>query len=338
MQKSTVLLLTGILFLSGCKHNPLDIDTSEVQTEPLLVKRLEKDLFSLEPNNISSGISSLHRKYGALLDHYFMNTLKIRGNNDSLLKESVLAFTHDKDVKEAFVDVQRMYSEKTVSAIAGEMDESVKRFKYHFPKRKLPSKLITCLSGWNYWVAYMDEALMLSLEMYLGDSSKFYQMLRMPQYQVRKMNRYHILPDLARGWLLTEFDTAMAENTLLHHAIFYGRIYYGVEALLPNTADSLIIGYSSKQMEQCAHFEKQYWSYMAEKNRLYQNDMNTIRELTSDGPFTGAISKECPPRIAMWIGWQIVRSYMKNNERVTLSELMNERDAQKILNKSKYRP
>jgi hypothetical protein len=40
----------------------------------------------------------------------------------------------------------------------------------------------------------------------------------------------------------------------------------------------------------------------------------------------------------MWVGLQIVRSYMKNNDEVTLAELMNEKNPQKILNKSKYRP
>jgi hypothetical protein len=174
--------------------------------------------------------------------------------------------------------------------------------------------------------------------MYLGDTAKFYQMLRYPQYQTRKMNKEHLMPDIARGWLLTEFDNTMPENTLLHHTIFWGKIYYAVNALLPRTADSLVIGYSSKQIELCRKYEKQYWGYFAEKNRLYENSLTIIRELTSEGPFTAAISRECPPRIAMWIGWQIVRSYMKKNEKVTLSELMTDMDAQKILNKSKYRP
>jgi hypothetical protein len=152
------------------------------------------------------------------------------------------------------------------------------------------------------------------------------------------MNKAHLLPDIARGWMLTEFDNNMPENTLLHHTVFYGKLYYAVKALLPNTPDSLIIGYTGKQLKTCKEFEKNYWGYFAEKNRLYENNLNTIRELTSEGPFTGAISKECPPRIAMWIGWQIVQSYMEHNEKVTLQELMEDTNAQKILSKSKYRP
>jgi hypothetical protein len=40
----------------------------------------------------------------------------------------------------------------------------------------------------------------------------------------------------------------------------------------------------------------------------------------------------------MWLGQQIVKSYMKHNSDVTLEDLMNEKDAQKILSKSKYKP
>jgi hypothetical protein len=214
----------------------------------------------------------------------------------------------------------------------------MKRFRHHFPKRNLPKKVVTCITGWNYAFAYMDSCFLLGLDMYLGDTALVYQMLRYPQYQTRKMNADHILPDIARGWLLTELDREKPENTLLNHTVFYGKLFYGVKALLPDTPDSLIIGYTQKQIETCGKYEKQYWSYFAEKGRLYESNLTTIRELTSEGPFTAAISKECPPRIAMWIGWQIVRSYMKNNKKVSLEELMAERDAQKILSKSKYRP
>jgi hypothetical protein len=140
-----------------------------------------------------------------------------------------------------------------------------------------------------------------------------------------------------RGWMITEFDNNNATNNLLSHTIFYGKIYYAVNALLPDIHDSLLVSYSEAQLNYCRQNEKNLWGYFAEKNRLYENNMNQVQELTAEGPFTAAISKECPPRIAMWVGLQIVRSYMDKNE-VTLSQLMNEKDAQKILNKSKYRP
>ena len=45
---------------------------------------------------------------------------------------------------------------------------------------------------------------------------------------------------------------------------------------------------------------------------------------------------ESPGRVGVWIGWQIVRSYMKNNN-VTLQELFA-KDAKEIFDNSKYKP
>jgi len=338
MQKRVLFILIPLFILFGCNHDKLDVDVSSVEVNSLQVLRLEDDLFALNPSNFNEQTQRIREKYGFFYEHYLNNPLGLSGSGDTAYKAMVLNFITDNNLREAYSYVRKLYPASEMEKISEEVNQCVKRFKYHFPKKKLPTRLITCTTGWNYAFAYLDSALLISLDMYLGDTAKFYQMLSYPQYQVRKMNKTHLLPDIARGWMLTEFDNNLAKNTLLNHTIFYGKLFYAINALLPYTADSLIIGYTDKQIKMCKAHEKNYWSYFAEKNRLYENDMNTVRELTSDGPFTAAISKECPPRIAMWIGWQIVKSYMKNNDKVSLEELMDDTSAQKILSKSKYRP
>lgn len=338
MKKSILLPALCLLLLCACNHNELDVDVSEISTTPLEVLRLEDDLFTLNGPDFDAKTVDVRKRYGIYYDHYLANFLNRGGSKDSLYKPAVLNFLNDRDIYEAHQYIQKLYPQEKMEGIAAEANACVKRFKYHFPERQLPTRLITCMSGWNYASAYIDSALVVSLDMYLGDTAKFYDMLRLPAYQVKKMNEHYIIADMARGWLLTEFDNTLAVNTLLHHTVFYGKLFYAINALLPEAQDSLIIGYTGSQIKYCKEYEKELWSYFAEKNRLYENNLQTVRELTSDGPFTGAISKDCPPRIAMWVGWQIIKSYMKNNKEVTLEQLMTEADAQKILNKSKYRP
>lgn len=338
MCKRILFIPLIILVFYSCKNNTLDVDISNVDIKPLTLLRLEDDIFSLNSGNFDTKNKEMQARYGPFYDHYIQGFLNAGGTQDSLYKPKVLDFTRDRDMKNTYAYVKKLYPNVIVEEIKNELTNCVKRFKYHFPNKKLPTKLITCTSGFNYSVAYMDSALVLGLDRHLTDTAIFYQMLTLPKYQTRMMNKDYILPNIAKGWILTEFDTEKPVNTLLYHTIFYGKIFYAVNALLPNTNDSLIIGYTSAQMNYCKENEKNLWGYFAEKNRLYENNLKTVQELTSDGPFTGAISKECPPRIAMWVGWQIVRSYMKNNKDVTLEQLMNEKDGQKILSKSKYRP
>lgn len=332
------LILPLLLILAGCQNDPLDIDISHVKVNPLVLERLDQDLFSLNDGDFEERSARLTDKYGQFYEHYLMGFICRKGTADTGYRRSILSFVTDRDIRECQQYAQAVYPDKKLQEIMPEVNACVKRFHHHFPKKPLPQKLITCLSGWNYAFAYMDSALSISLDMYLGDTAKFYDMLQYPMYQQRRLSPEYLLPDIARGWLLTEFDKFPTENTLLHHTIFYGKLYYAVNALLPGTADSLLIGYTGKQLQYCDRYEKNLWSYFAEKNRLYENNLNTIRELTSEGPFTGAISKECPPRIAMWVGWQIIKSYMRNNPEITLEQLMEDQDFRKILNKSRYRP
>lgn len=338
MKLKFLFSLCAIILFQACKQDRLDVDISSVDTKPLQLLRLENDLFSLNPSNFETRSLEIKEKYGIIYDHYLMNPLHINGVEDSLYRPMALDFIMNKDVREAYAEVKKVYPTTKIESLMPEMNDMVKRFRFHFPKRALPQRFITCTTGWSYAFAYLDSSFLISLDMYLGDSSKFYQMLRYPNYQTLKMSPDYLLSDVARGWILTEFDNAKAENTLLHHTVFYGKLYYAINALLPKAQDSILIGYSGKQLVYCKTYEKKLWGYFAEKNRLYENNLSTIRELTTEGPFTGAISKDCPPRIAMWLGWQIVKSYMTNNPEVSLDDLMAEPDAQKILAKSKYRP
>ena len=50
------------------------------------------------------------------------------------------------------------------------------------------------------------------------------------------------------------------------------------------------------------------------------------------------IGNKCPGRIGAWLGWEIVNEYSKNNNALSLQEIMANPDAQDILNKAKYNP
>jgi hypothetical protein len=58
----------------------------------------------------------------------------------------------------------------------------------------------------------------------------------------------------------------------------------------------------------------------------------------NDGPNTSGFPPSAPSKLGAFIGWQIVRQYMKKFPETTLADLMQNSDYQKILNDSKYFP
>ncbi len=333
-----LLYLALVNFLTSCKHDRLDIDTSSVKMSPVVFKRLDKDVFSLNPQNIQQKTVEMQKNYGAFYNRYISAIINNGGVVDSLYMQSLLRFVSDKDMNAAYSDLKKTFSDNDIGLLEDDLTEAVKRYKVFFPKRKTPTQFVTFMSGFNYNIVYVDSTLGIGLDMYLGSNNSFYSALQIPKFKSRTMNKEHLLADVVRGWVITEFDNADPVNNLLNHMIFYGKSFYVCDALLPSVHDSLKIGYTTAQLNYCKEYEKNLWGFMVKDNKLYENDLKIVSEFTNDGPFTGSISKECPPRIATWIGWQIVKSYMEHNKDVTLEQLIAEKDAQKILSKSKYKP
>jgi uncharacterized protein YjaZ len=80
------------------------------------------------------------------------------------------------------------------------------------------------------------------------------------------------------------------------------------------------------------------WTYLAEHKQLYSTDRMSIKRYIDDGPYTASFSEGSPARTGIWLGWQIVRSYMKQNPEVKLADLLNNNNFQSILNQSGYQP
>lgn len=340
------LSITAKLFLTSvvaaaffsCGHNRFDIDTKNISIPPVIFKRMDKDVFAMNQSNIAAQTPALEKKYGPFYNRFISSIINNGGVHDSLYSESLLRFLNDKDMSIASGDVAKAYSDNDVELIGEELAEAMKRYKALFPKKPAPQQYVTFMSGFNYNIVYVDSTLAIGLEMYLGKDYKYYSALQLPKFRTKTMTKEHIVPDAVRGMILTEFDNSDAVNNLLNHMIFYGKVFYLCDALLPDVHDSLKLGYTRVQLEYCDTYEKNLWGFFVKDEKLYANDLKIIGEYTSDGPFTGSISKECPPRIAMWLGRQIVKSYMEHNENVSFEELMNEKDAQKILSRSKYKP
>ena len=147
-----------------------------------------------------------------------------------------------------------------------------------------------------------------------------------------------IVPDCMQAIVDSEFPFNFTMENLLSYMIYEGRKMYFVKAMIPEFNDTMLWGFSSRQMDFCHKYEGNMWSYLIDNKLLFNTDYMNIKRFTTEGPFTTAFSKESPARAASWLGYQIVNGYMEKNDNVTLQELMNETDFQRIMNKSKYNP
>ena len=152
------------------------------------------------------------------------------------------------------------------------------------------------------------------------------------------MRKEYIVNDLVHAWMSKTFPNNNKSGTLLNEMVYQGKLLYLADAMMPEVNDSIKIGFTKKQLDWCNNHVKDVWGYMIKNKFLYSNDMAMVTKFTGEGPFTTGFVKESPARAGVWIGWKIVREYMNTHPEITLEQLMQENDPQKILSLSNYKP
>jgi uncharacterized protein YjaZ len=182
---------------------------------------------------------------------------------------------------------------------------------------------------------YADSLVIVSLELYLGKEHKFYQF---PNYLKQNFEERQIMPDVVSSFAFRKIPVS-PDRTLLAQMIFEGKQLYAKDLLLPEYTDAEKMGYTPEQIKWCEENESYMWRYFIENEVLYSDDPKLNTRFIAPAPFSKfflEIDNDSPGRVGAWIGWQMVRSYMKNNK-ATLPELLKT-NAKEIFEKSKYKP
>jgi hypothetical protein len=102
-----------------------------------------------------------------------------------------------------------------------------------------------------------------------------------------------------KGWALNKFENKEGQKTLLDNMIFNGKILYLLDAMLPETDDSLIIAYKNSQLEWCKTNEAFIWAHLLENKLLYSTDHTSAEQVHERGPFySGASAGNHRPALA----------------------------------------
>jgi hypothetical protein len=334
--KDCIFLLLMLAAVTSCKKNHYKVNTSSIKVK-IEIKRLEKDLFTINPDQITQMVPAIKKKYGGFLQlfSYVINTGDI---NETSFGDFLLRFCSDKQNNDVYALTIKSYPD--VKPIEEGLKEAFRHYLYYFPKRSVPS-VYTCITGFNNSIITGDSVLGIGLDRYLGSDCEYYPRLDIYKYIAARMTPENIVPDCVYGWGASEWDFSalgyLVDNVLAE-IIHQGKLKYFEKCMLPETTDEIIFGFTPDQMKFCRNNESQMWLYLIEHNILFSTDQFTISKLTGEAPFTVYFTKESPGKAAGWLGFRIVESYMMKNPRLTIEEMIRNTDVQTILEKAKYSP
>ncbi len=325
-----------LIFLISCKSSHYDVDISDIDSD-IRIKRLEMDMFSINPGDIPAGVPGLKEKYGNFLQlfSYVINTGNV---NDSSFSDLLVRFCTDRLNNEVYDSVIKTF--RDLSETEELINKAFRHYKYYFPGKSIPS-VYTCISGFNNSIITGDSVLGIGIDRYLGADCEYYPRLGIYKYLSDRMTPANIIPDCIYGWAASEWDYVLigyeADNVLAG-MIHEGKLKYYQKCMLPDVPEDILFGFTSDQMKFCRNNEDQMWQYLLEHDLLFKTDQLIIRKLTGEAPFTTYFTNESPGRASVWIGFRIVESYMMKNPGVTLEKLMKETNLQSILENARYSP
>ena len=318
MNKIFLLSLIFVFLFTSCDKKTKTEKAVEAIPVEIKVNRFDKAFFETPAKDLPQ----LKIKYPLFFPE---------GNDDAVWLEKM----QNPQWTELYNEVQKKYAD--FAAEKAEIETLFQHIKYYFPETKVP-EVYTVIGDMDYKnkVIYSKGLLIICLELYLGKEHKFYEF---PEYLKQNFTQDQILPDVVDSYFYGKIAPPK-DNTLLSQMIYAGKELYLKDLLLPDATDAVKMGYTPEQITWSQENEPFIWSYFIEKQLLFDTDQKLNARFISQAPFSKfylEIDNESPGRIGSWIGWQIVRSFMNNNEQVTLPQLL-QMDAKEIFEKSKYKP
>jgi len=313
----TIVFLLVICVFSCQNTSKVESEISNIDVD-INIERFDQLFATSSP----SDLPDLKQKYPFLFSKRYADSVWIRRLNDPIQQ------LQNKAVDSVF---------ENLSSIESEIFNFYQHLKYYNKALKTP-RLITVLSDVDYRnkVVITDSIVLIALDTYLGADHEFY--VSFYDYIKQNLDKNQIVSDLA---------TAYAERliyqpkrvTFLEEMIYFGKQLYLKDLLIPFKEDNEKIGYLSAQYEWAVDNEFYIWQYFVEKELLYETDRKLLSRFIIPAPFSRfnlELDSESPGRLGQYIGWQIVKSYMKNNKTPLLEMLQLE--ATEIFNNAKFKP
>lgn len=241
---------------------------------------------------------------------------------------------NNKDEQELFAETQKVFS--NIDFLQNDLEQLFKHIKYYNPSFKSP-KVVTLLTNIDSQnkVLFTGDYLLISLDVYLGKDHHFYS--DYPTYIKQNFEKENIVVDVAKA-IIPKFNQ-VNDRTFISKMITEGKKLYLLDEYLPFIKDYQKAGYSVEKSNWAIENEEQVWKYFIENKMLFSTETKLNKRFLELAPFSKFYRSEdalSPGKIGAWIGWQIVRSFMKHND-VSLQQLLKI-PSEEVYKKSKYKP
>jgi len=294
------------------------------------VKRYEEDIFAIPLDSLSAGIQRL---YG----HYPEELIQKDVWLDREMMESLKAYLKDQVNQDIYKETMKIFP--NLDEFTAQLENALTYYQYYYPETAIPNfYTFPGIDAYIPTVLLVNNNILIYLGMYLGADCKWYGKFDIPKYISERFDKKYLSIDCFKKALVYQHLPDKKNLTLLDYMIHEGKKLYFTELMFPNSPEQDIIGYNEEKFKWAEKYQYDVWNYIINHDELFSKSDKVIGVYIDESPFTKVFQSNSPGRLGTFIGWQLIKSYMKNNPDVTLEQLMKNIDSQDVLNKSRYKP
>lgn len=344
--KHYFFLICSLISLTACSDiSDNTPDVSHLDPHLNLV-RFEQLLFALDSADLITGINNLEKTYPDFSSLFFNQIISESQGQilDSAARiNRVKEFMGDSTIKAIYRKTQKLFTGN--KELEQMIYNSLQYFKYYFPDIEEPV-FYTLVSGFGYGnFIFLDkegkDGLGIGLEFFLGNEIDYKNLdpenPAFSDYLNRSFTLDHILSKTWSSWIDDRLGEPQKPD-LLNYMIHRGKKAYILEHLLPQAHDTLIFEYSNPQLEWCRKNTIEIWSFFMAQNLLYSSELLKINKYINPSPNSPGMPAEAPGRTGAFIGYEIVKSFMKNNPETSISDLLHNTNDQDFFKRAKFKP
>jgi hypothetical protein len=317
-------LFAGVLLLSACSNDPLDVDTSGVDVQ-IRYTNLDSLMQHTNEELLLGKLLEQRVRTQDVIDYELGYCLGVGSVMDTALVQNLAAFRNNPYVKRLEERISQKFPD--LAQRHAKITEGFRHIKAHLPDASIPTEIVYMNSYFQSSAFCTDKEIAVGLERYLGAKTDVIKELP-PQdffpWIKEKMDPQYLERDAVTAWIMTNIVKDSEEDATTHNIeqiIRWGKILYLTEAAFPDQPKHWIMRYSEKDYKWAIENERSFWEFLVAEKMLFTTDEQLQANVLNDGPFTAGLPEKAPDRLGQFLGWRIIQSYMEQYD-VTLQELM----------------
>jgi len=268
--------------------------------------------------HFESDLAKLVQQYPQFSEDYFDRILMLSSKKES---NKILAFY------KAYLPIYQATTKiQAPKKATPEIAEAFKRFHFYFPTYTLPKQIIYFIGPLEtYGNVVTKDGLAIGLQLYMGAASSWYDSEQIstiyPSYISRQFAPEYMVVNSIQN-ILNDYDPlAINGKQLIDQMIEIGKRQYILSQCLPTASDTLLLGYTGNQIKAIKENAGDIWTFLSSQNRLFSVDPNLTSAILREAPYNDYFGKDIPGNVGKYIGYEIVKSWMSQQNGKSKSDL-----------------